>query len=233
MAMTTDVLKYGQRFEKRTVDLGYNDLKSKTGKYRVYTDPKGNEYYSITTCLSILSAKAIAEWRARVGEEEANRISKEASTRGTRVHTFFEKYIDGVDNYLDGATPKDEFVFKMMKKEIDKSLTCVYAQEAPLYSEYLGVAGRVDLVGIWDGKPSIVDWKTSKKYKKEEWISSYYMQAAAYAIMWEERTGMPITQLVVAIAGDGGPQIFISHRDKWDKELIETINEFKRRRNGE
>ena len=85
------------------------------------------------------------------------------------------------------------------------------------------------MVGVWNGKPSIVDWKTSKKEKKEEWIDGYYMQATAYAIMWEERTGIPITQLVVAIAGDRGPQIFVSHRDKWDKKLIETINEFKRR----
>ncbi len=231
MAMTTELFKYGRRFNHRPVDLGYSDLKAETGpKYRQYTDPKGNKYYSITTCLSILSEEAIQKWRARVGEEEANRISKEASTRGTRVHEILEAYVDGEEDYLAKAEgPNDQFVFAQMKPYIDKNLNEVWAQECALYSEHLGVAGRVDLVGVWNGKPSIVDWKTSKKEKKEEWIDGYYMQATAYAIMWEERTGIPITPLVVAIAGDRGPQIFVSHRDKWDKKLIETINEFKRR----
>ena len=231
MAMTTDVLNYGRRFNHRIVDLGYNDLKAETGpKYRQYTDPKGNKYYSITTCLSILSEEAIAKWRARVGEEEANRISSEASTRGTRVHEILEAYVNNEEDYMaKKETFQDEFVFNQIKPEIDKNLTEVWGQECALYSEHLGVAGRVDLVGVWNGQPSIIDWKTSKKEKKEEWIKGYYMQATAYAIMWEERTGIPITQLVVAIAGDRGPQIFVSHRDKWDKQLVETINEFKRR----
>ena len=100
-----------------------------------------------------------------------------------------------------------------------------------LFSKHLGLAGTVDCVGIWDGKLSIIDWKTSKKYKKKEWCENYFMQASAYAIMWEERTGMPITNLVVAIAGDEGAQIFIEHRDNWDKKLIETITEYNRRKN--
>ena len=99
--MTTDVLNYGRRFNHRIVDLGYNDLKAETGpKYRQYTDPKGNKYYSITTCLSILSEEAIAKWRARVGEEEANRISSEASTRGTRVHEILEAYVNNEEDYM-------------------------------------------------------------------------------------------------------------------------------------
>ena len=86
------------------------------------------------------------------------------------------------------------------------------------------------MVGQWKGVDSIIDWKTSRKLKKKEWISNYFIQCSAYAIMWEERTGVPIKQLVVCIAGDEGPQVFIEDRDNWTKTLIDTINEYKRRK---
>ena len=105
--------------------------------------------------------------------------------------------------------PHNIQTFKDIQKQIDENLNKVYSIEAPLYSKHLGVAGRVDCVGMWNGKDSIIDWKTSRKEKKKEWVHGYFMQAAAYAIMWEERTGKPIKQLVVAIAGDEGAQIFI------------------------
>ena len=126
--------------------------------------------------------------------------------------------------------PHNIQTFKDVQKVIDEGVTKVYQQEAPLYSKHLGVAGRVDCVGQWNGKDSIIDWKTSRKHKKKEWISSYFMQCAAYAIMWEERTGMPIKQLVVCIAGDEGSQVFVEDRDNWTEKLIETINEYKRRK---
>ena len=125
--------------------------------------------------------------------------------------------------------PHNIQTFKDIQPIIDANLQKVYAMEVPLYSKHLGIAGRVDLVGQWNGQESIIDWKTSRKLKKEEWVSGYYMQAAAYAIMWEERTGRPIKQLVIAIAGDEGPQIFVGDRDDWSDKLMETINEYKRR----
>ena len=219
------------RFEHEAIDLGYNDLVAVTGKKgRHYEDPEGNKYPSITTVLSILSEDAIAAWRARVGEEEANRISTQASTRGTKVHNIIEKYLQNDDNFLEGEMPHNVQTFKDVQPILDECVTKIYQQEAPLYSKHLGVAGRVDLVGQWNGVNSIIDWKTSRKLKKKEWIKSYFMQCAAYAIMWEERTGMPIKQLVVCIAGDEGPQVFIEDRDNWTKELIDTITEYKRRK---
>jgi CRISPR/Cas system-associated exonuclease Cas4 (RecB family) len=117
--------------------------------------------------------------------------------------------------------------FHDVKEQLDTRLTTVYSQEAPLYSEHLGLAGRVDCVGVWDGKNSIIDYKTSRKLKKKEWISGYFMQCAAYAIMWEERTGMPITQLVVLIAvDDNEPQVFIEHRDNWVQPLLDVIEQY-------
>jgi len=100
----------------------------------------------------------------------------------------------------------------------------IFAQEAPLYSKHLGVAGRVDCVGLYDGVPSIIDFKTSKKPKRREWVTSYFMQEAAYAIMWEERTGMPITNLVTIMDIDNEePMVYIEHRDNWTTKLQETI----------
>jgi len=224
-------------FEHESIDLGYEKLNRVTSDSgRVYTDPDNNPYPSITTILSILSEAGIAAWRARVGEEEANRISTQALARGTAVHELIEMYVNNSyrpASQEKGIQPLPHILqtFYDIQPVIDKNLTKVYAQEAPLYSKHLGVAGTVDCVGIWNGKNSVIDWKTSRKIKKKEWVSGYFMQCAAYAIMWEERTGMPITQLVVGIAVDNEqPQVFIAHRDDWDKELIKTINEYKQRK---
>ena len=114
---------------------------------------------------------------------------------------------------------------------ISASLSEVFAIEKKMYSEHLGVAGTVDCVGIWNNKRSIIDWKTSRKWKKKEWISGYFMQSAAYAIMWEERTGEPITQLVTLITVDNEqPQVFIEHRDNWTELLLKTRDEYERRK---
>ena len=219
------------KFLHEDVDLGYYDLEAvTTDKGRHYEDPDGNKYPSITTVLSILSEEAIQAWLARVGEEEANRISTQASTRGTKVHNIIEEYLKNNPDYLKDELPHNIQTFKDVQPILDECVTKIYRQEAPLYSKHLGVAGRVDLVGQWKGIDSIIDWKTSRKFKKKEWISSYFMQCAAYAIMWEERTGQPMKQLVVCIAGDMGPQVFVEDRDNWTKELINTINEYKRRK---
>jgi len=218
-------------FKHEPIDLGYTDMVANTTDTgRKYSAPNGVKYPSITTVLSILSEDAIREWRARVGEEEANRVSHRASTRGTAVHEVLERYVDNEEDYYKDANLVVKSNFMEVKEILDKNLTKVYAQEAPLYSEHLGVAGRVDCVGVWNGKNSIIDYKTSAKPKKKSYCENYFIQETAYAIMWEERTGMPITQLVTLIAGDQGAQVFIEHRDNWSKKLLETIAEYKRRK---
>jgi genome maintenance exonuclease 1 len=198
-----------------------------TDSGRKYKTPEGVNLPSITTVLSILSRESIAKWRARVGAAEANRISHRASTRGTSVHEIIEKYVNNDPNFKDGYTPDIIASFLDVKPILDERLTKVYAQEAPLYSNHLGVAGRVDCVGIFDGKPSIIDYKTSMKPKRKDWIKNYFMQEAAYAIMWEERTGQPIVQLVTVISVDNAPpQVFVEHRDNWVRPLRETIEKY-------
>ena len=218
-------------FKHNPIDLGYKDLKCETKTSgRKYVAPDGKDYPSVTTVLKHLSEDSIRAWRARVGEEEANKVSTRASMRGTSVHTMLEKYVNNDEDYKDGVMPDilatASSVFDTLKENVDE----VWGQELALYSDHLNMAGRVDLVGVWDGTPSIIDYKTSRRLKKKEHITGYFLQCTAYAIMIEERTGIPVPQIVIVIAGDEGEQIFIEKRDNWTKQLREAINEYQRRK---
>ena len=213
-------------FKHESVEL--TEMKSvTTDSGRKYETPEGVNLPSITTVLSILSRDSIAKWRKRVGEEEANKISTRASGRGTRVHEIIEKYMNNEEDYRDGYTPDIIQSFLDVRDILDNRIGTVYAMEAPLYSTHLGVAGRVDCIAEFDGKLSVIDFKTSMKPKKLDWIKNYFMQESAYAIMWEERTGQPITQLVTIISvDDHEPQVFIEHRDNWVRPLRDTIKQY-------
>lgn len=214
-------------------DVGYSDLKTETvnGK-RHYVTPEGAKYPSITTCLSILSRDSIMAWRKRVGAEEANRVSTKASRRGTRVHQMCEDYINN-DLDIKKFLPTEKETFNSIKPVIDENINNVYAQEMALYSDYLGVAGRVDCIAEWNGKLSVIDFKTSRKPKKKEYISNYFQQASAYCVMFEERTGIPIQQTVILIAVDEDePQVFLEKRDNYIYDCIETIQRYKAEQDG-
>jgi CRISPR/Cas system-associated exonuclease Cas4 (RecB family) len=219
-------------FEHADWKLNYKDLEATTGeKERTYETPEGNKYPSVTTVLSILSEDSIRAWRKRVGEAEANKISHQASTRGTAVHAIIEKYIDNVEDFTEGYMPNVVDTFRSVQNVLDTYIGKVYAQEVALYSDHLQLAGRVDCVAEWNGQLSIIDFKTSRRLKKKENIEGYFIQEAAYAIMWEERTGIPITQLVTLIAVDGEyPQVFIERRDNHTEKLLSTIKEYQRRK---
>jgi len=209
-------------------DFQLEELNTETidGK-RFYVTPKG-KLPSITTVLSILSRDAIKKWRERVGEEEANKISTKASRRGTNVHAMCEDFLN---NDLDAKKylPNDRETFNSLKPILEEHIDNIYAQEVPLWSEYLGVAGRVDCIAEWNGRIAVIDFKTSRKLKKKEYISNYFQQCAAYAVMWEERTGIPINKIVVVIAVDGEePQVFEEKRDNYIYECVETIARYRR-----
>ena len=207
-----------------------SDLEQHTKKSgRYYTDPEGNKYYSVTTVLSILNKEAIMAWRKRVGEEEANIISGKASRRGTKVHSIVEKYLSNEDT--TDFLPHIRQSLENLRPVLDESISKIYSLEAALYSDHLGIAGRCDCVAEYNGVPSIIDFKTSRKPKKKEWIHSYFAQGAAYAIMWEERTGMSIPNIVIVMDVDHEkPEVFVEHRDNWTKLLKDTINEYKTRK---
>jgi genome maintenance exonuclease 1 len=145
----------------------------------------------------------------------------------TRFHQIVEDYIDNKEDFDAGYFPHILESFQQIKPIIDKRIGKVYAQEQPLYSNHLGVAGRVDCVAEFDGKLSIIDFKTSKKRKTRSNCYNYFMQESGYAIMWEERTKMPITQLVTIMSVDNDdPLVFVEQRDDWTEKLRETIKQY-------
>jgi len=219
-----------KEFKHETVDLGYDDLVADTQSTgRTYITPDGRKYPSITTVLSILSEESIAKWRARVGDEEANKIGQRAAGRGTLVHSIVERYLLNEDT--TEFLPHIRQSLENLRPILDERLGTIYGLEVPLYSSHLGLAGRVDCVAEFDGVPSIVDFKTSKRVKKKEWITNYFAQMAGYAVMWEERTGIPITNTVVIMdVDDNEPLVFKEHRDNHIQFLIDTKKEYDRRK---
>jgi len=203
-----------------------------TGSGRVYNTPDGNRYPSVTTILSELSKAGIAAWRKRVGAEEANRISTQAGSRGTKVHQICEDYLNNKPDYLDGQMPANVFTFKQIQPILDQYVDNIQYLEAPLYSDFLKTAGRVDCIAEFDGKLSIIDFKTSRKPKKKEWISNYFMQASCYAVMYEERTEIPVSRTVVIIAVDGSePQVFVENRDNFIEGFVDARVSYKEKYN--
>ena len=216
-------------FHHEKIDLGYDDLDAESTEVgRLYSTPDG-AFPSVTTVLSILTEEAIQAWRNRVGEEEANKVSGRASSRGTKVHSIIEDYLNGKDTteYL----PHIRQSLANVKPILDSRIGRIFGIEVPLYSKHLGVAGRCDCIAEFDGVTTILDWKTSRYPKQKEKISNYFCQMAAYAIMFEERTGMPVTNLAVVMDVDGHePLVFKEHRDNWSQMLIETIEKYNKRK---
>ena len=218
-----------KEFIHETISLGYDDLVADTQPSgRTYIDPDGNRYPSITTVLSILNEEELAAWRKRVGDTEANKIGNRAAARGTQVHNIIEKYLLNED--ITDFLPHVRQSLGNLRPILNRSIGRIFGLEAPLYSRYLGLAGRVDCVAEWEGVPSIIDFKTSRRPKKHEKIPNYFAQMAGYAVMWEERTGMPITNTVIVMdVDDHEPIIFREHRDNHIQLLIDTKKEYDRR----
>ncbi len=213
-----------KKFNHNIIELGYDDLVAETTDTgRTYKCPDGSSFNSVTTVLKVLSEDAIQAWRRRVGEDVANKIGVRAANRGTAVHSIIERYLDNNIEYDKDVMPDVLSTFKDVQPILDEHISEILGLEAPLYSKHLKLAGRVDCVGVFDNKLSIIDFKTSRKIKKKEWIHNYFAQASAYAIMFEERTGIPVPQLVIIIAVDNEePQVFIEKRDDWTDLLFKA-----------
>ena len=168
------------------------------------------------------------EWRKRVGEEEANRVSKRATTRGNKCHKLAELYLlnEDISKYKDD--PLSMGLFYQIKPYLD-SINNIHALEAPLHSKLLKLAGRVDCIAEYNGELAIIDFKTSTKTKREEWIHDYFAQETAYAIMFQELTGLQVKKLVTIIACEtGSPQLFeIYDKFTYARKLKEYIDAYR------
>ena len=211
-------------------DYVFPELNTETidGK-RHYVTPEGNKFISITTLLGHFKKKSIAQWRKRVGEAEANRITSESSTNGTRMHSGLELYLDGKDHSKYVETKEEQNQFDRIKDHLNRHLNETWYQEIPLYSNRLGVAGRVDLIGLYKDRPTIIDFKTSRKLKRKDWIHDYFMQASFYAMSLYEMTGFPIKDLPILISVDKGADLQLFHETvgDWMEPLYDRINEYK------
>lgn len=200
-----------------------------TDNGRFYTTPEGNVYPSITTILSVLSDDYLEKWRNKVGETKATEISEHASNRGNELHAVLEDYLRNKEPiFPTDPKSKVKIMFNRMKRVLN-NVDNIIAQEIPLYSDALGVAGRCDVIGDYSIVRSIIDFKGSTKAKKVGWIEGYFMQATGYSLMFEERTGIKIDQIVILMAGEGdfSCQVFVEHRDKFIEPLKETIKLYK------
>lgn len=205
--------------------LAINSVDTDSGRF--YINESGDRFPSVTTFLSsVLDKSGLDEWRSRVGDEEADRATNRGARRGTALHLACEKYV--LNEPLSPMMPSIQMLFNQVKPVLDARLDSVIASEIPLMSNHLRLGGRCDLVCRFDGKRSIVDFKTTNHAKDRDLLEGYFIQEAAYAIMFEECYGIPITQLVTISAGDSEPraQVVVEHRDTWAPKLISLINKY-------
>ena len=180
---------------------------------------------SITSVTSHFNKHIFVDWRKRVGEDEANRITKRATNRGTKTHELIEKHLLNEEVELDN--PSTKMLFTQAKKVL-QNINNIYALEKSLYSSELGVAGTVDCIAEYNGELSIIDFKTAAKPKPREWIENYFVQAAAYACMFYEITDIPVKKLVILMTCENGEVTVYEEYDKmkYMKLLVKYIEKF-------
>jgi genome maintenance exonuclease 1 len=212
-------------FEHKPVDIP--EVKTKNvNRKRFYVTPDGL-YPSITTVLNVRKREGLAEWRKRVGEDVANYIARTAATRGTKVHQMCEDFLNNNEVVQDNREFLPWCLFSQLKPVLESNINNIFAQECGLWSDKYKVAGRVDCIAEYNGVPSIIDFKTSRSERNDEYNESYYIQASAYAEMFEERTGIEINQIVIlVVTEDGQVQEFIKEKHEYLPLLVETIEQF-------
>jgi genome maintenance exonuclease 1 len=179
--------------------------------YKVPTEEELLKLVSITSITSHFNREIFINWRKKVGEEEAEKITKAATSRGTDMHSLVENYLDNKD--LPSVAPMADFLFKIAKTNLNR-INNIYALEGSLYSKQLGIAGTVDCIAEYDGELAIIDFKTSKKPKPREWIEHYFVQCMAYGCMLYELTGISVKKLVIIMACENGECVVYEERDK-------------------
>jgi len=192
--------------------------------YKVPDEEELIKMVSITSVTSHFNKEIFINWRKRVGNEKADKITKAATTRGTDMHTLTEHYLKNED--LPSVPPISEFLFKIAKRKLNL-INNIYALEGPLYSRQLGVAGTVDCIAEYDGELAIIDFKTSKKPKPREWIEHYFVQAMAYGCMLYEMKNISIKKLVIIMACENGECVVYEETDK--SKYIKLLGEYIRK----
>ena len=192
---------------------------------RYYKLPSGNKkLVSITSVISHYKKDFFNAWRKRVGAEEADKITKRATSRGTDMHTLVEYHL--LNKELPSVQPISEHLFKIAKPTLER-INNIHALEGALYSEVLGIAGTCDCIAEFDGELSIIDFKSSKQPKPRDWIDGYFVQCAAYAAMLYELTGLVVKKFVIIMSCEDGDCVVYEERDK--KKYLKLLTEYIRK----
>lgn len=208
------------------IEIDYPQLERETiDGVRYYDTPDGQKLVSITSVISHYNREIFREWRAKIGDDEANKITKAATSRGTDMHTLVENYL--LNQELPKVQPLSDFLFKQAKSDLNK-IDNIHAIEQSLFSKELGVAGTVDCIAEYEGELAVIDFKTSKKPKPKKWIEHYFVQCAAYACMLYEMTGIIVKKFVIIMSCEDGECVVYEEYDKrkYIKLLSEYIREF-------
>ena len=195
--------------------LFYDLKRNNIDESRYYEVAKETMYPSVTSVISFINRKKFADWRARVGEEVANKKTKHATSRGTDLHYVLEMFLQNKDvkELKQYQKPLIQYMFNFVKPHLEERLNNIYQQETPMFSNRLCLAGTVDLVCEVDGELAIVDFKTSAKEKPEEWLEDYFVQLSAYWAMFSEKTGLVPRKLVVILVGENGDVQIVQRRN--------------------
>ena len=196
---------------------------------RYYKVPDADEFVklvSITSVTSFWNREKFAKWRKKIGEEKANEITRKATSRGTDTHTLIEHYLLNEETQPE-VQPISDFLYKIAKPTLN-NIDNIHALEGSLYSKQLGVAGTVDCIAEYDGELAVIDFKTSAAPKPRDWIDGYFVQAAAYACMYYELTGISVKKLVIIMTCENGDCVVYEERDKakYIKLLVNYIECF-------
>ena len=201
--------------------------KKETNGIRLYNLPDGGWVPSITSVTSFYNRQIFADWRKRIGIEEANRITKKATARGTDFHEAAQAYLENRNLVWEDYLPATKFMFHHATPYLDK-INNIHAIERTLYSEYYGLAGRVDCIAEYEGELAVIDFKTSEKIKPEKWLENYFVQEMFYAAAYYELTEIPVKKLITIMVTPGGEVKVFDKRNKGDyiKLLVRYIKEF-------
>lgn len=219
-------LQNRKTFKTDPIDFSHLEREEING-IRYYKTPTGELYPSVTTILGAMSDKTkLEEWKQRVGEAEAARVGAFASVRGTNIHTMCENYVLGED--VDMSMPANVATFRQVQKVLDESVDNIRATECTLLSNYLKTAGTCDLIADYNGRLSIIDYKTSGKLKRKEWIEGYFMQASLYSYMLWEMTEIIADQIVIIIAVDDNPtpQVFVERPRNYISKARDVVKRY-------
>ena len=213
--------------KKNFVQLDESKFPTTKGKnidgFRFYA-VEDKHYPSITTVLGAIPKPGLIKWRKSVGEEAARWEMNRAARRGSATHTLVEQYLKGETPSIRDVLPLG--MFRLLKPYLEQ-VDNIHALEQIMYSNKLTVAGQVDCIAEYNGKLSVIDFKTANKERVDSWNESYYIQCTAYAIMYEELFGTPIEQIVILQAGeDGSCKAFVKNKADYEEKLGDAIKGF-------